>query len=116
MGLHVNAPCYERGPFGFTCHWGRVLAWEPPMRLMLAWQINPRREPEPNPYKASTVEVKFEPAGPNETRILLNHRAFENHGEGCEDYRAALASPRGWPYLLECYTAAAAAPAVKMAA
>lgn len=44
--------CYERGPYGFRCDWGRVLSWESPHRLVLAWQISPRHEPEPNPAKA----------------------------------------------------------------
>jgi uncharacterized protein YndB with AHSA1/START domain len=56
--------CFERGPYGFTCHWGRVLAWEPPTRLVFIWQIAPDRVPEPNPAKASEVEVRFQPSGP----------------------------------------------------
>jgi uncharacterized protein YndB with AHSA1/START domain len=56
--------CYERGPYGFTCHWGRVLAWEPPARLVFTWQIAPDRVPEPNPAKASEGEVRFQEAEP----------------------------------------------------
>lgn len=52
--------CYERGPHGFRCDWGRVLIWQPPSRLTLAWQISPRREPEPNAARASTVELRFD--------------------------------------------------------
>src|SRR5687767_4631146 len=46
--------CYELGPQGFRCDWGRVLAWEPPHRLPLACQIGPGREPVPDPARAST--------------------------------------------------------------
>jgi uncharacterized protein YndB with AHSA1/START domain len=97
--------CFERGPYGFTCHWGRVLAWEPPARLVLAWQIAPDRVPEPNPAKASELEVRFGPAGTSGTRVELEHRAFARHGEAGDSYRQAMASPEGWPLLLDRYAA-----------
>ena len=62
--------CFERDPDGFTCHWGRVLTWDPPARLVLVWQIAPDRVPEPNPAKASEVEVRFHPAGTSGTRRM----------------------------------------------
>ena len=98
--------CYERGPHGFRCDWGRVLVWEPPARLVFAWQIGPRREPVPDPLRASEVEVRFEHDGQGGTRVRLEHRGFDRHGTGADEYRAALASPRGWPYILARYAAA----------
>jgi uncharacterized protein YndB with AHSA1/START domain len=95
--------CYERGPHGFTCHWGRVLEWDPPGRLVFSWQIAPDRVPEPNPARASEVEVRFAPTGPSGTRVDLEHRAFARHGEAGDGYRQALASPMGWPYMLDRY-------------
>ncbi len=95
--------CYERGPHGFTCHWGRVLLWDPPARLVFAWQIAPDRVPEPNPARASEVEVRFQPAGLSSTRVDLEHRTFARHGEAGDAYRQALASPQGWPYMLGRY-------------
>jgi uncharacterized protein YndB with AHSA1/START domain len=62
--------CLERGPLGFTLHWGRVLAWEPPARLVFTWQIAPDRVPQPNPAKASEVEVRFLPVGDPATLAL----------------------------------------------
>ena len=109
-GGHRHRPreggfCFERGPHGFTCHWGRVLVWDPPARLVLAWQIAPDRAPEPNPAKASEVEVRFRAAGSASTRVDLEHRAFPRHGDAADTYRQALASPQGWPLILARYAA-----------
>lgn len=95
--------CFERGPHGFECDWGRVLAWEPPHRLVLSWQISAARVPEPNPAKASEIEVRFIAEGPKETQVELEHRSFSNHGEDAAEYRAAMGSEQGWPYILDCY-------------
>ena len=99
--------CFERGPHGFTCHWGRVLAWDPPTRLVFTWQIGPDRVPEPNPAKASEVEVRLHPTGLSGTRVELEHRAFARHGDAGDTYHQALASPDGWPFILARYAAAA---------
>ena len=99
--------CFERGPHGFRCDWGRVLAWEPPDRLVLAWQISPRREPVPDPSKASEVEVSFEGSAGGGTAITLEHRRFERHGDEGAGYEEMLGSPQGWPFLLERYAAEA---------
>ena len=96
--------CYERGPHDFTCHWGRVLTWEPPTGPVLAWQISPDRVPEPNPAKASEVEIRFHPAGSG-TRVELEHRALARHGDAAGAYRQGMASPEGWPHLLDRYAA-----------
>jgi uncharacterized protein YndB with AHSA1/START domain len=103
---YAGGMCYERGPHGFRCDWGRVLTWQPPQRLVLAWQISPRREPEPDPARASTVEVRFEAGPSGGTHVTLEHRDFERHGDGAAEYRAALASPQGWPYIMQRFAAA----------
>jgi uncharacterized protein YndB with AHSA1/START domain len=91
--------CFERGPHGFRCDWGRVIAFEPPERLVFTWQIGPNRDPVPDDRRASEVEVRFDGA----TQVQLEHRRFERHGEAAEAYRAALASEQGWPYILGRY-------------
>ncbi|MGZ8782071.1 MAG: SRPBCC domain-containing protein [Gaiellaceae bacterium] len=48
--------------------WGTVLAWEPPGRLVLDWQIGTAAGTE--------VEVTFTPEGPG-SRVVLEHRGFE---------------------------------------
>ena len=107
MESRLDGLCYERGPHGFRSDWGRVLAWEPPGRLTIAWQISPGREPEPNPARASTVDVRFGAEGDRRTQVTLEHRDLDHHGDEAEGYRAALASEQGWPYILSRYAAAA---------
>jgi uncharacterized protein YndB with AHSA1/START domain len=97
---------YETGPHGLRLDWGRVLAWEPPGRVVFSWQISPERVPEPNPAHASEVEVRFEPAASG-CRVVLLHRGFERHGEGGAGY-AKMMETQGWPYALERFAAAAA--------
>jgi uncharacterized protein YndB with AHSA1/START domain len=91
---------YEVGPHGFTCDFGRVLAWEPGRRLAFTWQIGPSREPVPDPARASEVEVRFEDGA-----VEIEHRGFERHGDAGEGYAAALGSEQGWPYMLRGYAA-----------
>jgi uncharacterized protein YndB with AHSA1/START domain len=98
--------CFERGPYGFWIDWGRVLVWDPPDRLVFSWQISPRREPVPNPKKASEVELSFHEEGPQSTRIEFEHSGLSRHGEGAGGYRQALSSEQGWPYILDRYAAA----------
>lgn len=98
--------CFELGPHGFRCDWGRILEWDAPHRARLAWQIGPGREPVPDPGKASVVEVRFAPQGAGATRVTVEHAGFERHGAGADEYRAAMASGHGWPYLLDQFAAA----------
>ena len=95
--------CFELGPGGFRCDWGTVLRWDAPSRLVFAWQIAPDRAPEPDPAKASEVEVRFAPEGPSATRVEVEHRDFNHHGDGGDAYRQALDSPEGWPLILDRY-------------
>jgi uncharacterized protein YndB with AHSA1/START domain len=105
--------CFERGPYGFRCDWGRVLDWDPPRRLVIAWQISPGREPEPNPAKASEVEVSFEEDGEGGTSVRLEHRAFDCHGDNGAEYARMLGSPQGWPLLLDRFGAACGGAAAR---
>ena len=92
--------CYELGPHGFRLDWGRVTAWEPGARLAFLWQIGPTRVPEPDPGRASEVDVRFEADGEGGSRVTLTHAGFERHGDGAEGYRAAMDSPQGWDRIL----------------
>ena len=95
----VDGLCFERGPRGFRCDWGRVLVWEPPSRITLAWHIGPTRVPQPDPANASEVDVCFVRADAL-TRVTLVHHSFDRHGDGAEEYRAAMDGPGGWDHIL----------------
>lgn len=103
----TNGRCFERGPHGFECDWGRVLTWDPPNRIGFTWQIAPNRVPEPDPEKCSEIDVHFEQDEDDETIVTFIHRNFEKHGEGSESYREAMSSEQGWPYILNNYKEAA---------
>jgi uncharacterized protein YndB with AHSA1/START domain len=94
---------YELGVDGAQCDTGRVLAFEPPERLVLAWHLNGRWQYDPDPAHASEVEVRFIPEGPTQTRVELEHRGFERHGAGADAVRGGIESPTGWTYCLELF-------------
>lgn len=102
----VGGHCFELGPHEFRCDWGRVLAFEPPTRLLFSWQIGSDRVPVPDPLQASEIEVRWRTTGPLLTTVELTHAYFERHGRGWAEYRDAMAAPTGWPYVLERYAAA----------
>jgi uncharacterized protein YndB with AHSA1/START domain len=97
---HQGGICFERGPHGLRCDWGRVLVWDPPARLAFTWQIGPDRVPVPDPARSSEVAVRFLGEGTG-TRVELQHRCFERHGDGGADYAHAMGAEQGWPLLLE---------------
>jgi uncharacterized protein YndB with AHSA1/START domain len=96
---------YDRGVGGATCEWGRVLEFEPPRRVLLAWDISPRWQIERDPARASEVEITFTAIDVARTRVQLEHRHLDRHGEGWEDSRRALEGGEGWPRYLDRYAA-----------
>lgn len=94
--------CFEIGPHGFRCDWGRVVDFEPPQRVAFLWQLTPRSAPQPDPDKASLVTLDFA-ATPAGTKVRLEHSGFERHGDGAEKYRDELASEYGWAFILQKY-------------
>jgi len=87
---------YDRGTDGSECRWARVLAYEPPNRVLFSWDISLAWQIETDPAKTSEIEVRFIPETEGRTRVELEHRHLERHGEGWERMRDAVGSPGGW--------------------
>lgn len=96
---------FEVGRDGRECDWGRVLAFEPPRRLVLAWQISAGWAYDPE--LVTEVEVRFVPEGDGRTRVELEHRGLERMGERAAEVRAIFSSPNGWPGIMARYAALA---------
>jgi uncharacterized protein YndB with AHSA1/START domain len=96
---------YERDLDGAECDIGTVLAWEPPSRLLLAWQLDPDWKFDPR--LVTEVEVIFTPEGDG-TRVELEHRHLERMGDRAEAAREAVDSPNGWGLILQLYSEATA--------
>ncbi len=96
---------YERGVDGSECEWGKVLSWDPPGKVVLAWQIDGKWQFDPK--LVTEVEVRFIAEGPGRTRVELEHRNLERMGESAEAMRAIFESPGGWPGLLELFAGVA---------
>ena len=92
---------YDRGVDGSECQWARVLAYEPPNRVVFSWDINPQWQVETDLEKTSEVEVRFIAETPERTRVELEHRNLGRHGEGWEGMREGVGSEGGWPLYLE---------------
>lgn len=99
--------CYSEQENGVDCQWGTVLEWDPPRRFVMAWQATPAWQFEPDIAKSSEVEVTFTAERDGSTRVDLEHRAFERHGEGWEQMKAQVGSPGGWGGLLNLFAAKA---------
>lgn len=95
--------CTEIGPFGFRCDWGRVTEVEENERIDLKWQISAKREPIPDPEKASQLRIEFIEEETERTLIRLEHFDFENHGDDEESYRQMMNGDMGWDYILGRY-------------
>jgi uncharacterized protein YndB with AHSA1/START domain len=101
----VGGRIRDRGTDGSECSWGRVLAYEPPNRVVFSWDISPRWEIETDPSRTSEVEARFTAEGSDRTRVDLEHRHLDRHGEGWESTRDAVAGEGGWPGCLQAFAA-----------
>jgi len=93
----VGGGIVDRGVDGSECRWATVRVLEPPRRVVFSWDINTQWQIETDPARTSEVEVRFIPDGDNRTRVELEHRHLERHGEGWEQIRRAVESDGGWP-------------------
>lgn len=97
----VGGNIVDRGEDGSECRWARVLAFEPPDRLVFSWDIGPTWQLETDPDNASEVEVTFVAEGPEHTRVALEHRHLDRHGPGWPQLRHGVNDEQGWPLYLD---------------
>jgi uncharacterized protein YndB with AHSA1/START domain len=100
---------YDRGVDGSECGWARVLAYEPPDRVVISWDISPHWQIETDPERTSEVEVRFTAETPDRTRVELEHRNLDRHGDGWEGLRQGVDSGDGWPLYLRRFADVVAA-------
>jgi uncharacterized protein YndB with AHSA1/START domain len=92
---------YERDVDGSECDWGKVLVWDPPARLVLAWQISGEWA-----YDAdlmTELEVRFVSEAPDRTRVELEHRGLDAYGERAAEMRKTFDGPNAWRGILEAF-------------
>ncbi|MGV3758806.1 MAG: SRPBCC family protein [Actinomycetota bacterium] len=100
---HVGGHIVDRAEDGTECRWARILAYDPPERVVFSWDISPRWQLEADGANASEVEVRFIAEGPDRTRVELEHRHLDRHGPGWEGVREGVAGDGGWPTYLARY-------------
>jgi uncharacterized protein YndB with AHSA1/START domain len=105
LEARVGGRIYDRGVDGSECHWARVLAIEPPNRIVFSWHISPQWQIEADLDKTSEVEVRFIAETSRRTRVELEHRNLDRHGAGWESVRDGIDNEAGWPLYLKRYAA-----------
>jgi uncharacterized protein YndB with AHSA1/START domain len=104
----VGGHIYDRAEDGSECRWARVLAYEPPDRVVFSWDIGPTWQLEADEANASEVEVRFVAVDSGRTRLELEHRHLDRHGPGWEGVRDGVGDAGGWPLYLARYAEVAA--------
>ncbi len=101
----VGGRWFERGVDGVETEIGRVLTWDPPSRLVLAWQLTADWRYDPD--LVTEVEVRFVAEGADVTLVELEHRNLERFGERAEAVRQSIDAPNGWSAILALYAQSA---------
>jgi uncharacterized protein YndB with AHSA1/START domain len=99
----IGGNIVDRTADGTECRWARILAYDPPKRVVFSWDISPQWRVETDPELTSEVEVRFVAETPDRTRLELEHRHLDRHGPGWESVRDGVADDAGWPLYLARY-------------
>ena len=99
----VGGNIYDRGVDGSECRWARVLVFEPPERVVFSWDIGPTWQIEHDHAKTSEVEVRFIAETARTTRVELEHRHLQRHGEGWQAVADGVDGDAGWSLYLRRY-------------
>jgi uncharacterized protein YndB with AHSA1/START domain len=101
----VGGRWYEQGEDGSTCQWGSVLAWEPPSRLVLSWDVSADWQYDPD--LKTELEVRFIPEGKDATQVELVHRRLDRYGARRDEMRTIFDTTGDWGRLLQAFAQAA---------
>lgn len=101
----IGGRWFEIGVDGSECDWGRVLAWEPPHRVLVTWQINGEWKFDPDPEHASEIDVRFTAVGPDRTTVEIKHEHIERL-VGAKAVHDGFIEGGSWPAQLERFVAA----------
>ncbi len=94
---------FERVASGDEYVWGRVVAWEPPSRIVVRWFL------DADPDRATTIEVRFEELAARSTRVIVTHGDWDNAAEEvAHEHRSCVAADEGWTGILLSFQRAAA--------
>ncbi len=105
METKLGGRWYERGIDGSECEWGKVIAWEPPKRFALTWQLTADYQYDPN--FQTEVEVTFDSMGEGKTRVTLEHKNLDRYGKDMEKVKSSVGSEGGWGGIMRLYAATA---------
>jgi len=101
----VGGHIYDRAVDGSECRWARILAYEPPDKVVFSWDISPQWQLEADPELTSEIEVRFVAEGPDRTRVELEHRNLDRHGAGWQSVADGVEGDDGWPLYLARFAA-----------
>jgi len=101
----VGGSIVDRAVDGSECRWARILAFDPPDRVVFSWDISPRWTIETDRAQTSEVEVRFYAESPARTRVELEHRHIDRHGPGWEAITGGVDGAQGWPLYLDRHAA-----------
>jgi uncharacterized protein YndB with AHSA1/START domain len=101
----IGGQIIDRGADGSECRWATVLVYEPPTRFVFSWNISPSWQIEADPDKRSEVEVTVISLGADRTRVVIDHRHLDRHGDGWAAVRDGVSTDEGWPLYLDRYAA-----------
>jgi len=99
----IGGNIIDRAADGSECRWARILAYEPPDRVVFSWDISPQWQIETDPGLTSEVEVRFFTETPERTRLELEHRHIDRHGPGWQAVSEGVGGGEGWPLYLARY-------------
>jgi uncharacterized protein YndB with AHSA1/START domain len=105
METKLGGRWYEKGIDGSECDWGKVIAWEPPKRFALTWQLTADYTFDPN--FQTKVEVTFEAQGDKKTRVVLEHKNLDRYGADMEKVKGSVGGEGGWSGIMKLYAATA---------